>query len=90
MQLCVSAFCGFLEALFILLVLAYKVAHSLSSTVYLRLHGTHRKVQFFGYLVVGVILKKTHRKELAILLWQTTDIVLYLRALLHIYKVLFG
>ena len=40
MQLCMRP----LPGLFILLVLAYEVAHSFACTVYLRLYGAHWKV----------------------------------------------
>lgn len=78
------------RALFILLALQNKVAHSFSRAVDLGLHGTHWQVEFFRYFIVRIILHKTHRKEASVMLGQAVDIVLDLRALLQVYKVLLG
>ena len=56
----------------------------------LRLDSTHRQMEFFGNLLVGVILQKTHHKKLAVLLGQRAYILLNLRALLYADKSIFG
>ena len=75
---------------FVLFALQNKVAHTLPCTVDLGLYGTHRKVKFLGYFVVGVILQKTHCEEAAIVLGQAVDIVLNLSALLEVDEILLG
>ena len=75
---------------FFALALNDKLAHALASAMYLSLYGAHRQVQFLGYLVVRVVLQKSHRKEAAVILRQRLDVVLYLSALLLTDHVLLG
>lgn len=75
---------------FFALALYDEFAHALAGAVYLSLYSTHWQVQFLGYLVVGVVLKESHRKEAAVILRQRLDVVLYLSALLLADHVLLG
>lgn len=58
--------------------------------MYACLYGTHRQLQFLGYLLIGIILQKSHFEECAILLRERVYVVLNLRALLQTYELLLG
>lgn len=74
--------------LFTLFAALNKATHTLSGAVDLSLYRTHWHTHLLGNLLVGVVLKKTHREDFAVLFGQTVDVVLYLVALLKADKVL--
>ena len=58
--------------------------------MYAGFDGTHRQLQFLGYLFVGVLLDKAQTEQKTVLLGQRLQKMLYLQSLLRVDDTLLG
>lgn len=74
----------------LLFIVANQATHTFPGTMNLGFDSTHWKIQLFSNLLIGVILQKTHGKELSVLLWKAIYVIFDLAALLNVYQVILG